>query len=240
MIIMGAGTNHWFHSDTIYRTFLALTTMTGCQGINGGGWAHYVGQEKCAADDRLGAVRLRPATGSGRPADDRHGLLVPLDRPVAVRRAAAPICSRRPSAKACSQAARLRTPCRVGQASGWMPSYPTFNRNPLDLCDEARPRRAKSPRRLRRPTAQERRPCTSPCEDPDAPENFPRVISVWRANLLGFVRQGQRVLPEAPARCRLGNAAPRRAPRERPRDIVWRDEAPSGKLDLLVTASTSA
>ena len=24
MIIMGAGTNHWFHSDTIYRAFLAL------------------------------------------------------------------------------------------------------------------------------------------------------------------------------------------------------------------------
>ena len=29
MIIMGAGTNHWFHSDTIYRAFLALTTLTG-------------------------------------------------------------------------------------------------------------------------------------------------------------------------------------------------------------------
>ena len=47
MILMGAGTNHWFHSDTIYRGFLGLTTLTGCQGVNGGGWAHYVGQEKC-------------------------------------------------------------------------------------------------------------------------------------------------------------------------------------------------
>ncbi len=52
MIIMGAGTNHWFHSDTIYRAFLTLTTLTGCQGVNGGGWAHYVGQEK-----------VRPITG---------------------------------------------------------------------------------------------------------------------------------------------------------------------------------
>ena len=55
MIIMGAGTNHWFHSDTIYRSFLTLTTMTGCQGVNGGGWAHYVGQEK-----------VRPITGYSR------------------------------------------------------------------------------------------------------------------------------------------------------------------------------
>ncbi|MBX6723708.1 MAG: nitrate reductase subunit alpha, partial [Dactylosporangium sp.] len=52
MILMGAGTNHWFHSDTTYRAMLALTTLTGCQGVNGGGWAHYVGQEKC-----------RPVTG---------------------------------------------------------------------------------------------------------------------------------------------------------------------------------
>ena len=52
MIVMGAGTNHWFHSDTIYRAFLTLTNLTGCQGVNGGGWAHYVGQEK-----------VRPITG---------------------------------------------------------------------------------------------------------------------------------------------------------------------------------
>src|SRR5699024_10023151 len=52
MIIMGAGTNHWFHSDTIYRSFLTLTNLCGTQGVNGGGWAHYVGQEK-----------VRPITG---------------------------------------------------------------------------------------------------------------------------------------------------------------------------------
>ena len=46
MIAMGAGTNHWFHSDEIYRTFLTLIMLCGCQGVNGGGWAHYVGQEK--------------------------------------------------------------------------------------------------------------------------------------------------------------------------------------------------
>ena len=46
MILLGAGVNHWFHSDQIYRAILVLTTITGCQGRNGGGWAHYVGQEK--------------------------------------------------------------------------------------------------------------------------------------------------------------------------------------------------
>src|SRR5206468_10456628 len=36
MILMGAGTNHWFHSDQTYRSFLALVMLTGCQGVNGG------------------------------------------------------------------------------------------------------------------------------------------------------------------------------------------------------------
>ena len=52
MIAMGAGTNHWYHSDETYRAFLALVILCGCEGKNGGGWAHYVGQEK-----------VRPLTG---------------------------------------------------------------------------------------------------------------------------------------------------------------------------------
>src|SRR5699024_9711257 len=46
MIAMGGGTNHWYHSDQIYRAILNLVLLTGSQGVNGGGWAHYVGQEK--------------------------------------------------------------------------------------------------------------------------------------------------------------------------------------------------
>ena len=46
MIIMGAGINHWFNSDTIYRAVINLILFVGAQGVNGGGWAHYVGQEK--------------------------------------------------------------------------------------------------------------------------------------------------------------------------------------------------
>ena len=68
MIVMGAGTNHWFHSDTIYRAFLTLTNLTGCQGVNGGGWAHYVGQEKVRPDHRATPRSPTPSTGAGRRA----------------------------------------------------------------------------------------------------------------------------------------------------------------------------
>src|SRR5699024_3513854 len=72
MIIMGAGINHWFNSDTIYRSILNLVILTGSQGNNGGSWAHYVGQEKVRpiegwnniafARDWQGPPRLQNAT----------------------------------------------------------------------------------------------------------------------------------------------------------------------------------
>src|SRR5690606_33834457 len=46
MIILGAGICQWYHGDATYRAILAMLMLCGCQGRNGGGWAHYVGQEK--------------------------------------------------------------------------------------------------------------------------------------------------------------------------------------------------
>ena len=49
---MGGAMNHWFHMDMNYRAAINRLVMCGCGGQTGGGWAHYVGQEK-----------LRPQTG---------------------------------------------------------------------------------------------------------------------------------------------------------------------------------
>ena len=56
--------------------------------------------------------------------------------------------------------------------------------------------------------------CGFAAEDPDDPANFPRVLTVWRANLLGLVGQGHGVLHAAPARHRRrgpGARSPRSA-----------------------------
>jgi len=52
MVIIGAAMNHWYHCDMNYRGIINMLMMCGCIGQSGGGWAHYVGQEK-----------LRPQTG---------------------------------------------------------------------------------------------------------------------------------------------------------------------------------
>ena len=137
MIIMGAGTNHWFHSDTIYRAFLALTTLTGCQGVNGGGWAHYVGQEKCRPVTGWSTLAFGARLGAPAAADDPDRLLVPAHRPVALRPDdastgfASPLGEGRFAGKTAGGRARR-------SRRGWAgcPRYPTFNRNPLDLADE--------------------------------------------------------------------------------------------------------
>ena len=46
MIIVGAGINHWYHNDLIYRAAITALILTGSVGRNGAGLGHYVGQEK--------------------------------------------------------------------------------------------------------------------------------------------------------------------------------------------------
>ncbi|MBI1984090.1 MAG: nitrate reductase subunit alpha, partial [Acidobacteria bacterium] len=71
LIIIGAGINHWYHNNLMYRAGIHALMFAGCVGVNGGGLAHYVGQEKLApmeswssiafARDWLPAVRLQNA-----------------------------------------------------------------------------------------------------------------------------------------------------------------------------------
>ncbi len=232
MIVMGSGVNHWFHADQTYRTMLALTTLCGCEGVNGGGWAHYVGQEK-----------VRPLTGWtqvafgldwSRPPRQMQGtnfwylatdqwryeglgaedLATPLGRGTFKGRALADTIA---------QSARL----------GWLPSYPTFNRNSLDLVDEAAAAGADPAAHavdlLRKGSL------GFACEDPDAPENFPRVATIWRTNLLGSSGKGEEYFMRHLLGCDSAVRAEEVPKDHRPVDVQWRDEAPVGKLDLLVT-----
>lgn len=46
MIIHGNGVNQWYHNDLANRAMILLTALTGNVGRQGGGFNHYVGQEK--------------------------------------------------------------------------------------------------------------------------------------------------------------------------------------------------
>ncbi len=237
MIAMGAGTNHWFHSDQTYRSFLTLLLACGCVGRNGGGWAHYVGQEKIrtfvgwqqlamgldwqrparlaqgtsffyTAVDQWRYERLRPADFASPLGDGRFEGLHTLDT--------------------YAQAVRM----------GWLPAAPTLDRNPLDLADAARAAVAAGAARDAGAWAadelRERR-LGFAVDDPDAPRNWPRVMNVWRSNILGSSAKGHEYF----LRHLLGAtddtvSALENEAEQRPRTVAWHGEAPRGKLDLLV------
>ncbi|MBD7908723.1 nitrate reductase subunit alpha [Sporosarcina gallistercoris] len=232
MIIMGAGINHWFNSDTIYRAILNLVTLTASQGVNGGGWAHYVGQEKCRpiegwstiafARDWQAPPRLQNATSFFYFSTDQwkyeeagtQSLMSPL-----------------------GGNARYEHPADYNVLAarlGWLPSYPQFNRNSLQLTEEAAKEGKTTTPEI---VGYVKEQLTSgkmnfAVEDPDAPENFPRSLFVWRSNLVSSSAKGQEYFMKHLFGASDGLLA---KPNERmkPEEIVWREEV-EGKLDLLV------
>jgi nitrate reductase alpha subunit len=232
MIVMGAGTNHYFHSDTIYRAFLALVTLTGCQGVNGGGWAHYVGQEKVRP--LTGHQQLAMSADWTRPARTMIGtafFYLATDQ------------WRYDTADNAHLASPLGTGRFRGQTAadviatsarqGWMPSYPTFNWNPLELGDAIKRTGADPGTFIADELAAGR--VRFACQDPDAEENWPRVLTVWRSNLLGSSAKGDEYFLRHLIGAEDSLRATETPADQRPAQVRWRDDAPVGKLDLLLT-----
>ena len=57
-VIIGAGIDHWYHNNLIYRAATNALIFAGCVGKNGGGLNHYVGQEKLAPGEPWSAIAL--------------------------------------------------------------------------------------------------------------------------------------------------------------------------------------
>ncbi|MBW0090762.1 nitrate reductase subunit alpha [Pseudonocardia sp. KRD-184] len=232
MIIMGAGICQWFHGDATYRAILSLLLLTGSMGRNGGGWAHYVGQEKCRP--ATGWATMAMATDWQRPPRQMIGTAYWYTHTDQWRydgyRAdalASPLAE--------GKLAGMHTIDTIALSArlGWMPSYPQFDRNPLDVADEALAAggdvAAHVAGKLRDGELK------FAIDDPDAPENWPRCLTLWRANLLGSSAKGDEYF----LKHLLGthnNLMAEQTPQDaRPRDVAWRDEEPpEGKLDMLL------
>ncbi len=117
---------------------------------------------------------------------------------------------------------------------GWMPSYPTFDRNPLELTAEAEAAGLAPADYVVRELKAGR--LRFAAEDPGRARQLPARADALAREPARLVEQGARVLPPLRAR-RRGRGDPQRGggPEHRPRDVVWRDEAPIGKFDLFTT-----
>src|SRR5699024_5180450 len=232
MIIMEAGINHWFNSDTIYRAILNLVILCGCQGVNGGGWAHYVGQEKCRpiegwstiafAKDWQGPPRLQNATSWFYFATDQWKY-----EESGVDKLQSPL----------SNELKHQHPTDYNVLAGrlgWLPSYPQFDCNSLLFGEEAKESGDDSNEAIvkRAVDAVKSKKTKFAIEDPDAKKNHPKTLFVWRSNLISSSAKGQEYFMKHLLGTKDGLLAnPNET--EKPEEIVWREET-NGKLDLLV------
>ncbi len=233
MIAMGAGTNHWYHSDMIYRAILNLVMLTGCQGVNGGGWAHYVGQEKVRplegwsmvafAGDWMRPPRLQNATNFYYLMSDQHRY-----EDVSQEQMGSPFGGRfhkMHPADMIAMSVRL----------GWQPFYPQFRENTLDIVKNAKARGVTSQAAISEEVAQKLQSgeLHFAVEEPDHPQNFPRVFFNWRSNLLGASGKGHeyflRYLFGAD-----GHVLGEENTSWRPETVQVPEKIPEGKVDLIV------
>lgn len=230
MILMGAGTNHWYHSDQIYRAMLVLTTITGCQGRNGGGWAHYVGQEKVRPI--MGFQHLAFALDWVRPPRHMNQTAYWYVNTSQYRYdtfSAEEVNGRtgafagRTTMDLLAQSVRL----------GWTPSYPQFDRSSLAVADEARAAGVPVGEHVAR--SLQDGSLRFAIEDPEAPENHPRILSLWRANLFGSSAKGNEYFLKHLLGTDNAVRAQQADPGLRPVDVTWPEQAAEGKLDLLLT-----
>jgi nitrate reductase alpha subunit len=119
--------------------------------------------------------------------------------------------------------------------SGWLPFYPQFNKNPLEVVREAEAAGASSPEAVVEHTVRQLKEgkLKFSVEDPDAPENWPRVWFIWRGNALMSSAKGHEYF----LKHYLGthtNAIAEELAQDSVRELAWHEHAPQGKMDLVV------
>jgi len=233
MVIIGAAMNHWYHSDMNYRGIINMLMMCGCIGQSGGGWAHYVGQEK-----------LRPQTGWTALAFALDWLRPPRQQnstsffyahtdqwryeKLRVDEVLSPLAD-----KAGFGGSMIDYNVRA-ERMGWLPSAPQLETNPLQIVKDAAAvgldPKDYAVQALRDGSLR------MSCEDPDAPRNWPRNMFVWRSNLLGSSGKGHEYFLKHLLGTSHGVQGRDLGPDDaKPEEVVWHEHAPEGKLDLLVT-----
>lgn len=188
MVIVGAALNHWYHMDMNYRGIINLLMLCGCIGQSGGGWCHYVGQEK-----------LRPQTGWQplafgldwqRPARQMNSTSFFYAHTSQWRHeklAVDEIIAGNGQNSEMTKLAMIDFNAKA-ERMGWLPSAPQLSTNPLEVTQQAQ---ACGQNPIDYAVQGLKQGCLDmACNDPDNPANFPRNMFIWRSNLIGSAGKG--------------------------------------------------
>ncbi|MGD1092622.1 MAG: nitrate reductase subunit alpha [Bryobacteraceae bacterium] len=232
-IIIGAGVNHWYHNNLMYRASIHALLFCGCVGVNGGGLAHYVGQEKLAPMEPWSAIAFGkdwypPSRLQNSPSwHYMHTDQWRYEREFTDYHTVPKGAEWAKGHTADIQVQAVR--------NGWLPFYPQFDRSSIQLVNDAKAAGAKTDEDVIRYTVDQlkTRKLKFAVEDPDAPENWPRMWFIWRGNALLASAKGHEFF----LKHYLGthtNAIAEEVAEGSVHEVVWREKAPLGKMDLVV------
>jgi nitrate reductase alpha subunit len=239
-VIIGAGINHWYHNNLMYRSAITALMLCGCVGRNGGGLNHYVGQEKLAlvgswapiafARDWVPAVRLQNAPSwhymhsEQWRYDGEFTEYHPVPEEAPVGEGAKGIASGH-TADLEFKAVRC----------GWLPFYPQFDKSNQRVVEEARAAGANSDQEVVAHVVEQlkQKKLHYTVENPSAKESWPRVWFIWRGNALMSSAKGHEFFLKHYLGTHHNDIAEERAA-EFVKEIVADSEAPEGKFDLIV------
>ncbi len=236
-IIIGAGVNHWYHNNLIYRACIGALLLTGCVGRNGGGLNHYVGQEKLAPAAPWASIAfatdwLKPPRQMNTPSfhyvntdqwryERTYTEQQPVERP----------------GQEMTQEHTIDSQVRAVRM-GWLPSYPQFDRSSLEIVSLAEKDGARTDAEIKQWIVDNLKSgdLKFAVQDPDAPENWPRLWFIWRGSALNASAKGQEYF----FKHYLGThhqIIAEEADKSNFKEINWREQAPEGKLDLIVNVN---
>ena len=234
MVILGAGLNHWYHMDMNYRGIINMLVMCGCIGQSGGGWSHYVGQEKLRPQS--GWTPLAFGLDWGRPPrqmNSTSAFYAHTDQWRYETLDVSEILS--PTAPAGPWDGALIDYNVRAERMGWLPSAPQLQTNPLEVSKQAAAAGMEAKDYVAKSLKSGELQLS--CEDPDNPRNWPRNLFVWRSNLLGASGKGHEYFLKHLLGTKHGVMGKDLGEHglKKPVEVKWHEEAPEGKLDLLVT-----
>ncbi len=234
MVIIGAAMNHWYHADMNYRGVINMLVMCGCIGQSGGGWSHYVGQEKLRPQS--GWAPLAFGLDWSRPPRQQNSTSAFYVNTNQWRyETVSPDEILSPTApKGDWDGAIIDYNIRAVRM-GWLPAYPTLQENSLEIAAKAEAAGLDVKDYVARAVTTGE--LNFAWEDPDDRRNWPRNLFVWRSNLLGSSGKGHEYFlkhllgtTHGVLGKDLGGFGGKK-----PKEVRWHEEAPEGKLDLLVT-----
>ena len=233
MVIIGASINHWYNNNLSYRAPITALILCGCCGVNGGGMNHYVGQEKLTlaapwtslafALDWQKPPRLQQSPTWHYVHSDQWR----YERDFTEY---APIPPKTKWAKGHAMDLEAKA-----VRMGWMPFYPQFDRNPLDLVQEAEAAGNRTKDSILGWIGDKvgKKEIGLAVDDPDAPESWPRVWLIWRGNAILSSAKGHEFF----LRHYLGthdNIVAAEHAGGHVKTVTFREPAPRGKMDLVV------